>query len=330
MTFKRIISVLMCFIIILSLASCTATLQKASLTETCLDTVVTVTCYADTKDEASDAAKKAIAEVRRIEFLLSPYIETSEIYTVNQNAANAPVKVSDETYQVLGRALDFCKKTNGAFDISVKPLVELWDIKSENPKVPSDEEIQDALSKVDYKSIVLDNGSVSLKKDGMKIDLGGAAKGYAADKVFELLKKEGIKNALIDLGGNIYAMGNSESGGKWKVGLQDPGKDRGEHFYVMELSDETCVTSGSYERFFEKDGKIYHHIIDPKTGSPSERNLLSVSVKGKSSFEADMLSTAIFVMGWEEFEKIKEKFDYDTYVIVEKGSGAANYKVFEK
>lgn len=327
---KNLITLVLCCVLMLTATSCTESEKKASETAMCLDTVVTVTCYGKTEKKASDAAKKAIAEVSRIEFLLSPYIETSEIYQINQNAASNPVEVSDETYEVLKKALDFCQKTNGAFDITVKPLVELWDIKSENPDIPDEEKIQSALKKVDYRAVHLENGCVSFEKEGVKLDLGGAAKGYAADRVFELLKKEGIKNALIDLGGNIFAMGKSPSGEKWKIGLQDPDKGRGEHFYVMELSDKTCVTSGSYERFFEKDGKIYHHILDPKTGYPSDSGLVSVSVSGKSSFEADMLSTAIFVMGSEEFEKIKDAFDYESYVIVENQKGISNYKVFEK
>ncbi|MBQ4528128.1 MAG: FAD:protein FMN transferase [Clostridia bacterium] len=321
---------LILLLIATSFPGCREKEKKATETAMCLDTIVTVTCYADTQEKADKAAKAAISEVQRIELLLSAYIETSDIYQINQNAATTPVKVSDETVSVLSKALDFCEKTSGAFDITIKPLVELWNIKAENPQVPTDEQIGAARDKVDYKSVVIEDGYVRFLKEGMKIDLGGAAKGYAADKVFEVLKKHGIKNALIDLGGNIYAMGRSESDAPWKIGLQDPDKERGEHFYVMELSDKTCVTSGSYERYFEKDGKIYHHIIDPETGYPADGNLLSVSVSGDSSFEADMLSTAIFVMGTEEFEKIKSNFNYDKYVVVTNNNGTSNHAVYEK
>ena len=124
--------------------------------------------------------------------------------------------------------------------------------------------------------------------------------------------------AVLDLGGNVYAMGQSEKKAPWKIGLQDPDSDRGNYLAVEELSDKTCVTSGSYERYFEKDGKIYHHIIDPATGYPADSGLISVSVVGNSSFEADMLSTAIFVMGKEKFEPIKKNFDFDRYTVVTK------------
>lgn len=325
---------LICTILIINMlffaTACQDTEKKATQTAMCLDTIVTVTCYADSREQANTAAKAAISEVQRIELLLSAYIETSDIYQINQNAAKSPVKVSDETLNVISKALDFCKKTNGAFDITVKPLVELWNIKAQNPQVPTNEQITSALEKVDYRMVKIENGCVSFEKEGMKIDLGGAAKGYAADMVCKVLKSHNIKNALIDLGGNIYAMGKSESKTPWKIGLQDPDKERGEHFYVLELSDKTCVTSGSYERYFQKDGKTYHHILDPETGYPAEGNLLSVSVAGNSSFEADMLSTAIFVMGTEEFEKIKNNFDYDKYVVVTKDGKTSNHAVYEK
>ena len=152
----------------------------------------------------------------------------------------------------------------------------------------------------------------------MALDLGGALKGYAADRAAEIIKNSGVENALIDIGGNVYALGKSPKGREWKIGLQHPGKDRGEYFEALDLSDKTCVTSGSYERYFEKDGKVYHHIMDRQTGYSADSGLISVSVVGKSSFEADMASTAAFVMGEEEFLKVKDKFDIEYIVTVDK------------
>ena len=157
--------------------------------------------------------------------------------------------------------------------------------------------------------------------------MGGAAKGYCADRVKEVLKSFGIKNALIDLGGNIYALGKNEQGKNWRIGLQKPGGKRGEYFSIEELSNKTAVTSGSYERYFEKNGKIYHHIIDRKTGYSSDSGLISVTVVSGNSFEADMLSTAIFVMGADEFEKIKSEFDFEKYITVDKYN---RERVYEK
>lgn len=312
-----VLSVIVCF----CFSSCSE--KKASSTEFALNTVINITAYGDKADEALSAAFK---EVKRIENLLSCHIDTSEISKINNSAHLSPVEVSQETADVLSKAIDVSKKTSGAFDISVKPLVDLWDIKAENPKIPSDEEIENALSVVGYENIVIEGSSVSFKKEGMQIDLGGAAKGYCTDMVIKKLKEYGVKNALIDLGGNIYALGKNEQGGKWKIGLQDPSGERGKHFSVEEISDKTAVTSGSYERYFEKDGKIYHHIIDTKTGRPSDSGLISVTVISKNSFEADMLSTAIFVMGAEEFEKIKGEFDIEKYITVDKYNNKRTYE----
>lgn len=280
-----------------------------------MNTVVSVTAYGDKADEA---VKAAFDEVKRIEKLLSCHIEDSEISKVNKSAHINPVEVSPETAEVLKKALLFCQKTKGAFDISIKPLSDLWNIKAEKPEVPSDEQIKNTLSFVGYENISLDGNLVSFKKEGVQIDLGGAAKGYCADRVREVLKSFGVKNALIDLGGNIYALGKNEQGGSWRIGLQKPGGKRGEYFSIEELSDKTAVTSGSYERYFEKDGKIYHHILDRSTGKPADSGLISVTVISKNSFEADMLSTAIFVMGAEEFEKVKNEFDFEKYITVDK------------
>ncbi len=325
MQFKKIIKksglILLCFCLCFAFSSCSE--KKASSTEFALNTVINITAYGDRADEALAAAFK---EVKRIENMLSCHIATSEISKINKSAHMHPVEVSRETADILSRAIEISQKTNGAFDISVKPLVDLWDIKAENPKIPSDEEIENALSVVGYENIVIEGSCVSFKKEGMQIDLGGAAKGYCADMVVKKLKEYGVENALIDLGGNIYALGKNEQGEKWKIGLQDPAGERGKHFSIEEISGKTAVTSGSYERYFEKDGKIYHHIIDTKTGKPADSGLISVTVISKNSFEADMLSTAIFVMGADEFEKKADEFKLEKYITVDKYNNKRTYE----
>ena len=305
----------------MSLCSC-GKVEKSTQTALLLDTIVSVTCYGEGSDEAANAA---IDEIKRIEAIFSPYIETSEIYNINHNAHSAPVKVTDEVMSVLKEALRICALTDGAFDITIKPLVDLWNIKAENPSVPSPDAIAEAKSKVDWTKVELSDGTVRLGAEGMMLDLGGAAKGYAADCAVKVIRDHGIKDAILDLGGNVYAMGSSEKGTPWRIGLQDPDGKRGEYFKAEELSDLSCVTSGSYERYFESGGRIYHHIINPKTGYCADEGLISVSVIGKSSFEADMLSTAIFVMGAEKFEKIKDNFDIVKYIIVDKTN---NWKAY--
>lgn len=280
-----------------------------------MDTVVTVTCYGENAKEGCD---RAISEIQRLELLFSPYIETSEIYKINKNAHISPVKTDEEVFRVLERCCEVSEITDGAFDITLKPLKDVWNMKSESPTVPSKERIDRALAMCGYENLTLEDGCVFFEKEGMALDLGGAVKGYAADKAAEVIKKTGVENALLDLGGNVYVLGKSPKGRAWKIGLQHPGKDRGEYFETIELSNKTCVTSGSYERYFEENGKVYHHIMDPKTGYSADSGLVSVSVVGTSSFESDMASTAAFVMGKEEFLKVKDKFDIEYFISVDK------------
>ena len=280
-----------------------------------LDTMVSVTAYGE---NAEEAVAEVLKETERLENLLSAYKSESDIYKINSATFGTWVTVSDETAQILKKALEFSKKTNGAFDITVKPLVDLWNIKAENPVVPDKDDIDAAVGITGFENVILDGNKVSFLKEGMKIDLGGAAKGYCADRAVEILKNHGVENALLDFGGNIYALGKNKNGTPWRIGLQDPGKGRGEHFRVEELSGKTAVTSGSYERYFEADGKIYHHILNPQTGYPADSGLISATVVGKNSFEADMLSTAVFVMGTEEFYKIRNRFDFERIITVDK------------
>ncbi len=318
--FKKFIAVIMCFVLVSPLFGCAE--KKASSTEFAMNTVISLTVYGDKADEAINAA---FDEIKRVEKLLSCHIENSEISKINKSAHIAPVDVSDETIAILKKALAFSEKTNGAFDITVKPLVDLWDITSENPAIPPKEQIETTLSLVGYENIIINGNAVSIAKEGMQIDLGGAAKGYCADKAVQVLKSFGIKNAILDLGGNIYAMGKNEQGKNWRIGLQDPSLKRGDHFAIEELSDKTAVTSGSYERYFEKEGKIYHHILDPKTGMPADGGLISVTVISDNSFEADMLSTAVFVMGEDEFKKIAQDFEFEKIITVDKYNNARTY-----
>lgn len=318
--YKKIVCLVLCVLIGTSFFGCSE--KKASSTEFALNTVITITAYGEKSAEAVNAA---FTEIKRIENMLSSHIETSDISKINNGAHLAPVEVSGETAEILRKALEMSEKTYGAFDITVKPLTDLWNITAEDPKVPTDEELKSTLSVVGYENIVINGNLVSFAKEGMKIDLGGAAKGYCADRAADILKSYGIKNAILDLGGNVYALGKNEQGKNWRIGLQDPSKDRGKHFTIEELSDMTAVTSGSYERYFEKNGKIYHHILNPDTGSPADSGLISVTVISDNSFEADMLSTAIFVMGAEEFMKIKDKFEFQKIVTIDKYNTPRTY-----
>ena len=243
---------------------------------------------------------------------LSMYRDTSEVDKLNQSGGK-PVKVSTDTEDVIKEALEVSKVSGGAFDISLGILTREWDFGG-NPKVPDVKLISKLLPYVDYKQIEVKDGSVKLGA-GQAIDLGGIAKGYAADRLAVLYREKGVKSAIINLGGNIYILGKKPDGEKFKVGIEDP-LDTSNYFAWMELEDVSVVTSGAYEQYFVKDGKTYHHILDPKTGYPSESDILSVSVLSKNSMLADGLSTSVFVLGSEKgLELINSIKDVEAVIV---------------
>jgi thiamine biosynthesis lipoprotein len=204
------------------------------------------------------------------------------------------VSYSDFT-EILKRGVLLATASRGAFDFTIRPIAELWNIGQDDARVPSEQEIADALPSVDYHNVLIDESDISLA-NGASIDLGGIAKGYAADKIAELFKSKGVKDALIGLSGNIYALGKNEDGEDWQIGLQDPLLETS-YIGVLAISDTSVVTSGAYERFAEIDGVRYGHIFDPKSGIPVDNDLLSVSIISADSTLADAYSTALFVMG---------------------------------
>ena len=313
----------------LLLSGCGAKPKKIQKEIFSLNTVINITVYGD--EEAEKVLQRAINRIYEIENRMSATISKSDVSLINQNAGQKPVKVHDDTFFVIQKALEYGELTNGAFDISIYPLVKLWDIKSQNKNIPAKEEINDALDLVDYKKIKLnfDEKTVFLEKEGMSIDLGGIAKGYAVDEVRKTLEEGGIKYALIYMGGDIAVIGNKPEGGLWRIGIEDPRyqNEGSRYFAVIEGADLSVVTSGDYQRYIEIDGKRYHHIFNPYTGYPAEANVMSTTVVGKSSIDADALATAIFVLGVDEGLKIMEKtneFDgiivtKDKYVYITKG-----------
>lgn len=282
-----------------------------------LDTAITITAYGK---NAKKAVREAFEETERIDRIMNAYSAESEIYAINSAPCGTCVKVSDEVFNLIKRSKEIFDKTDGAFDITVKPLADLWNIKSENPVVPEKSSITNTLDSVGCKGIFLDekNKTVMLEKEGMGIDLGGIAKGYAADRVSEILRDNNLKKALVDLGGNIVALGRKSFFEKWKIGIQTPFADRGEYFEIAEAENVSVVTSGSYERYFEKDGKIYHHILNPSTGYPAQSGVKSVTVICKNSADADALSTALYVTGAQRAAEFAEKFDAEIIILTDK------------
>jgi len=241
----------------------------------------------------------AFERIREIEGRMTVNREESEVIEVNKAAGLHPVKVSPDTMAVLQAGLEFSRLGDGVFDITVGPLVRLWGIGTDHARVPGSAEIHAALGLVGYRDLQLDasTGEAFLRTPGMSLDLGAIAKGYAADEAARILRSRGVKTALINLGGNILAMGGKPDGSPWRIGIQNPEDPRGTYLGIVRTGEVSLVTSGVYERFFELDGRRYHHILDTKTGYPVSNGLTSVSIVTALSMRADGFSTLLFALG---------------------------------
>ena len=279
-------------------------IQEASRDVFAMDTYMTVTAYGENAEVAVDAAE---VEIERLDALLSTGDADSEIAKLN---ADGNAKLSEDAGYLVERALELYQETDGTFDIAIYPVMEAWGFPTQKYRVPSDREIQKLLKNVNSQKIKINKKTnvVTLEKN-MKIDLGGIAKGYTSQRIAKIYKKDGVKSGVISLGGNVQAIGTKTDGSRWKVGVQSP-DDTESMIGAYEAADEAVITSGAYERYFEKDGKTYHHIIDPATGKPSEKDLKSVTIISKNGTLSDTLSTTLFVMGkdkaisyWKEHSK---------------------------
>lgn len=257
---------------------------------------------------AKKATEEAIEKLNEIDDKMSAFKDYSEISKINTYAGKEPQIVSNDTYFVIKKAVEYCSLSKGAFDITIRPLVNLWGIGKTDARVPVNNEIEESRKLVNYKDIVLNenNNSIFLKNQKQEIDVGGIAKGYAADEVKNILIKNNIKNAIIDLGGNIFALGKKEDGTPWRVGIQDPLKSRGEFVGVITAINKSIVTSGNYEKYFIQEGKTFHHIINPSTGYPSESDIISVTIISDYSIDGDGLSTGVYIMGIDKAIKLIE------------------------
>lgn len=283
------------------LGGCTTPDQRQSETELLLGTTITVTTYGRTPEEVFE---RVFARVLEIEQRMSTSEEDytmTELMAVNDAAGGRPVEVSADTFEVVSEAVRYSRLTDGAFDVTVQPLVSLWGIGTESPGIPNEEAIAEALASVDHRRVSLDprDQSIFLEGEAMGIDVGGIAKGYAADEARRILLEEGIESALLDFGGNILTIGTKPDGSAWRIGIQVPDASRGAFIGIVEVVDKAVVTSGTYERYFVEDGVRYHHILDTTTGYPVRNGLDSVTILTDESMRADALSTAVFAMGLE-------------------------------
>jgi thiamine biosynthesis lipoprotein len=270
-----------------------------SRAEVMLGTVCRITIYDKPSDENF---KLAFERIKNIENKMSIRLLESEITEINNFSGKEAVKVSNDTFAVIKKALEIAKLSEGAFDPTIGVLTTAWDIGGDNPRRPAQNEIDQLLPLVGYEKVVLNESdkSVKLLEEGMKLDLGGIAKGFAADEVAIILSQRGVEKAIINLGGNVLVMGNKVDSTPWRIGIQNPETERGGHVAIVELEGQTLVTSGPYERYLELDGVIYHHILDTRDGYPIKTDLTSVSIITEESMLADALSTAVYSLGLDK------------------------------
>ena len=269
-----------------------------------LDTVISISLY-DNQDEAILDGAFALCE--EYEQLFSRTISTSDVYRIN-HSDGAPVKVSDATAELLCIALEYARLSGGAFDPTIEPLVTLWDIMADEPHVPDASAISAALARVDWTKVSVDGNVVTLHAD-MGLDLGGIAKGYIADKLREYLSENGVDSALINLGGNVLTLGGKPDGSNFTIGVQKPFGQNSDILGACRLKGMSVVTSGIYERYFVENDRLYHHILDTKTGYPVENGLYSVTIISPPSTDGDALSTICFALGSEDGMALIETLD---------------------
>lgn len=262
-------------------------------------------------NKAQKAIDEAIERLNDINEKMSAFKEDSEISKINSKAGVDSEIVSKDTYEVIKSAVKYSSMLEGTFDPTIRPLVRLWSIGTKEQRIPEKNEIEESLKLVNYNDVILDEGqsSIMLKHKKQALDVGGIAKGFATDEVRDIFHQHNIKSALIDLGGNIFALGGKEDESPWKVGIQNPFKSRGEYIGVLSVKNKSIVTSGNYERNFTKDGKMFHHIIDPKTGYPSQSKIISATIISDNSIDGDGLSTGVYIIGIDKAIKIIESID---------------------
>lgn len=308
--------------------------EPISISSIKLNTAVQITIY-DSQDKA--LLDDCLALCDKYELVFSRTNENSELYKLNHRKDTSdkdsntdrqttpyPVSGTADTWHIsedlaalLSEGLDITRESDGAFDIAIAPLTSLWDFTAEDPKVPDDAAIQKALPLCSSDGVTIDGQDITLPSDDIQFDVGAIAKGYIADRMKDLLVKKGVKSAIINLGGNVLCIGSKPDGTPFKVGIQKPFADRNETEAVMDITGKSVVSSGIYERCFKQNGKLYHHILNPKTGYPYDNSLISVTIISDQSVDGDALSTTCFALGLEDGLKFAEKKGVQAVLITE-------------
>ena len=294
-------------------------LVKRSITA--MGTAVSISVYTEDDEGADRAIKNALDEITRIELLMTTWRDDSEISRLNQNAGVKPVPISKETLEVLEMSKQAAEWSGGLFDITFQVLHGLWKFDEDlEPKLPDMAEVKKRLPLINWRHLKLDKGkrTAFLDGKGMSVNLGGIAKGYAVDRMADILRRAGFKNALVQAGGDLLCAG-TKGGKPWTAGIRDPRGSLSDVFAIISLEDHAFSTAGDYERSFMLDGKRYHHILDPRTGTPATASR-SVTVYAKSALLADSLDDAVFIMGWKKgFEMIEKMPDVGAVVVDSEG-----------
>ena len=309
--------------------------EPISISSIKLNTAVQITIY-DSQDKS--LLDDCLALCDKYELIFSRTDEESELYKLNHRISDSAVSnqttetqptpyqingttntwhISEDLAALLSEGLSITKESDGAFDIAIAPLTSLWDFTAEDPKVPDDADIQNALPLCSSDGVTINGQDIILPSDDIQFDVGAIAKGYIADRLKDFLVKKGVNSAIINLGGNVLCIGSKPDGTPFKVGIQKPFADRNETEAVMDITGKSVVSSGIYERCFKQDGKLYHHILNPKTGYPYDNGLISVTIISDQSVDGDALSTTCFALGLDEGLKFAEKKGVQAVFITE-------------
>jgi FAD:protein FMN transferase len=280
----------------LLMAACAAPKPMERTEYQLLGTTCMIRLYAGGSTRALDAA---FARLKEIEDHMTITRDASEVMAVNDAAGIRPVRVTPDVLEVVKRGLEYSRMGDGAFDVTVAPLVKLWGIGTAEPHVPSPAQIKAARALIGWRDLAVDEqaSTVYLKRKGMSLDLGSIAKGYAADEAVRVLRSRGVRTALVDLGGNVLVTGVKPDGSRWRIGIQNPEDARGAKIGYVDITAGSVTTAGTYERYFDRDGKRYFHILDARTGYPAWNGLTAVAVIAPDSISADGLDTLIFTLG---------------------------------
>ena len=308
--------------------------EPISISSIKLNTAVQITIY-DSQDKA--LLDDCLALCDKYELVFSRTNEKSELYKLNHRKDTSdkdpnadgqttpyPVSgtadtwhISEDLASLLSQGLSITRESDGAFDIAIAPLTSLWDFTAEDPKIPDDAAIQKALPLCSSDGVTIDGQDITLPSDDIQFDVGAIAKGYIADRLKDFLVKKGVNSAIINLGGNVLCIGSKPDGTPFKVGIQKPFADRNETEAVMDITGKSVVSSGIYERCFKQNGKLYHHILNPKTGYPYDNSLISVTIISDQSVDGDALSTTCFALGLDKGLKFAEKKGVQAVFITE-------------